>query len=41
MKISYIMQSYLGEYPGSRADSIEKCIRAINSFINQTEKILN
>lgn len=36
MKISVIMQSYLGEYPGSRVDSDKKFIRAIKSFIKQT-----
>lgn len=30
------MQSYLGEYPGSRAQSDKKFIRAIESFINQS-----
>lgn len=38
MKISYIMQSYLGEYPGSRTDSTPKFIRAVQSFIDQTHK---
>jgi glycosyltransferase involved in cell wall biosynthesis len=32
------MQSYLGKYPGSRDDSDSKFIRAVNSFINQTDK---
>ena len=31
--ISWIMQSYLGEYPGSRADSDKKFIRAVRSFL--------
>ena len=31
--ISWIMQSYLGEYPGSRADSDKKFIRAVKSFL--------
>lgn len=38
MKVSIVMQSYLGEYPGSRSDSDVKFIRAVNSFINQTYK---
>lgn len=38
MKVSVVMQSYLGEYPGSRKDSDVKFIRAVNSFINQTYK---
>lgn len=32
------MQSYLGEYPGSRSDSDQKFLRAVQSFINQTDK---
>lgn len=38
MKISIVMQVYLGEYPGSRKNSDKKFIRAIDSFINQTYK---
>jgi len=38
MKISYIMQSYLGEYPGSRSDSDKKFLRAVQSFIDQEDK---
>jgi glycosyltransferase involved in cell wall biosynthesis len=38
MKISIIMQSYLGEYPGSRSDSDKKFLRAVQSFIDQTNK---
>lgn len=38
MKTSHIMQAYLGDYPNSRADSDKKFIRAVNSFINQTDK---
>lgn len=38
MKISIIMQSYLGEYPGSRSDSDKKFLRAVQSFIDQTDK---
>jgi hypothetical protein len=38
MKVSIVMQSYLGEYPGSRSDSDVKFIRAVNSFINQDDK---
>lgn len=37
MKISVIMQVYLGEYPGSRSDSDKKFLRAIQSFIDQTD----
>jgi glycosyltransferase involved in cell wall biosynthesis len=37
-KISIIMQSYLGEYNGSREDSIKKFNRAIESFKNQIYK---
>ena len=32
------MQSYLGEYPGSRSESDLKFIRAVESFINQSDK---
>ena len=35
-KISIIMQAYLGDYPGSRTNSIDKFIRAVSSFKNQT-----
>lgn len=38
MRISYIMQSYLGQYPGSRSDSSTKFIRAVQSFLDQTHK---
>ena len=31
--ITWIMQSYLGEYEGSRADSDKKFIRAVKSFL--------
>ena len=34
-KISIIMQSYLGEYNGSRTNAIDKFIRAVDSFNNQ------
>ncbi len=37
-KISIVMQSYLGEYNGSREDSIKKFNRAIESFKNQISK---
>ena len=37
-KISIVMQSYLGEYNGSREDSIKKFNRAIESFKNQIYK---
>ena len=36
MKISVIMQVYLGTYPGSRSFAREKFVRAINSFLAQT-----
>lgn len=36
MKISVIMQSYLGEYPGSRTHARQKFTRAVNSFLAQT-----
>ena len=35
-KISIIMQSYLGDYPGARSNPEEKFIRAVNSVINQS-----
>ena len=35
-KISIIMQAYLGDYPGSRINSVDKFIRAVSSFKNQT-----
>lgn len=38
MRISVIMQSYLGDYPGSRLNPVEKFIRAVNTFINQQHK---
>lgn len=34
-KISVIMQVYLGDYPGSRADSVLKFHRAVKSFLDQ------
>jgi hypothetical protein len=37
-KISVIMQSYLGDYPGSRTNPEMKFIRAVNSFLDQTNK---
>lgn len=36
MKISVIMQTYLGDYPGSRSHAREKFVRAVNSFLAQT-----
>lgn len=36
MKLSIIMQSYLGEYPGARSKPEEKFIRAVYSVIAQT-----
>lgn len=38
MKISFIMQAYLGEYPGSRSNSVDKFHRAVKSLIDQTDK---
>lgn len=38
MKVSIVMQAYLGEYPGSRSDSTFKFHRAVKSFIDQTDK---
>jgi len=35
-KISIVMQAYLGDYPGSRKNPIDKFIRAVDSFLNQT-----
>lgn len=36
--ISIVMQAFLGEYPGSRSNSIEKFHRAIQSFLQQEYK---
>lgn len=38
MKISVVMQSYLGHYPGARSRPKEKFVRAINCFLSQTYK---
>ena len=38
LKISVVMQSFLGEYPGSRKNPEVKFKRAVNSFLNQTNK---
>jgi hypothetical protein len=38
LKISVVMQSYLGDYPGSRSEPEPKFIRAVNSFLNQSNK---
>ena len=38
MKISVVMQSYLGDYPGSRKDSKNKFVRAVSSFLRQTHE---
>ena len=35
MKISVVMQSYLGEYPGSRKQPELKFVRAVHSFLSQ------
>jgi glycosyltransferase involved in cell wall biosynthesis len=35
MKISVIMQSYLGDYPGSRSNPEYKFTRAVHSFLSQ------
>ncbi len=37
-RFSVIMQSYLGDYPGSAKDKDKKIVRAIDSVINQTLK---
>lgn len=36
MKISVVMQTFLGNYPGSRSNPEKKFIRAVNSFLDQT-----
>ena len=38
MKISVVMQSYLGDYPDSRKDPKNKFIRAVTSFLRQTHQ---
>jgi glycosyltransferase involved in cell wall biosynthesis len=38
MKTSHIMQAYLGDYPGSRSNSDKKFLRAVQSFVDQTDK---
>lgn len=38
MKLSIIMQSYLGDYPGARSKPEEKFIRAVYSVIAQTSR---
>ena len=35
MKLSLVMQSYLGEYPGSRQNAVDKFHRAVKSVLNQ------
>jgi len=35
MKISVVMQSYLGDYPGARSRPKEKFIRSVSSFLSQ------
>ena len=35
MKLSFVMQVYLGDYPGARSNPIEKFNRVVNSFIDQ------
>lgn len=35
MKISVVMQSYLGDYPGSRSNPEFKFVRAVHSFLSQ------
>jgi hypothetical protein len=37
-KVSIVMQSYLGDYPGARKEPVEKFIRAVKSFQNQNYK---
>lgn len=36
MKISVVMASFLGEYPGCAKNRVDKFIRSVNSFIDQT-----
>jgi hypothetical protein len=36
LKVSVIMMSYLGDYPGSRSNPVPKFNRAIKSFLNQS-----
>lgn len=36
MKLSFVMQAFLGEYPGSRKDSVEKFNRVVQSIIDQS-----
>ena len=36
MKISVIMQVYLGEYPNARSNAQQKFVRAVHSFLSQT-----
>lgn len=38
LKISVVMQSFLGDYPGSRTNPEEKFIRAVKSFLDQSNK---
>jgi len=38
MKVSFIMQAYLGKYPGSRSNADKKFLRAVKSFIDQNNK---
>lgn len=38
MKISVVMQSYLGDYPGSRINPEYKFTRAVHSFLSQKHK---
>lgn len=36
MKISVVMASFLGDYPGCAKDRVKKFIRSVNSFLDQT-----
>lgn len=38
LKVSFVMQVYLGDYPGSRSNSVEKFHRAVYSFLNLDNK---
>jgi glycosyltransferase involved in cell wall biosynthesis len=38
MKISVIMQTYLGDYPGSRSEPERKFIRAVDCFLAQSHQ---
>ena len=35
MKISVVMASFLGDYPGCAKDRVKKFIRSVNSFLDK------